>query len=90
MKFNDISGIRASYILLKRSMSPTSITTVVINPNNADEILILGGNQDDEVNVTAYPLDQIVTINSLENIQEADTKLIEKISKDIKESGDTR
>lgn len=61
-----------------------------INPNNADEILILGGNQDDEVNVTAYPLDQIVTINSLENIQEADAKLVEKISKDIKESGATR
>lgn len=61
-----------------------------INPNNPDEVLILGGNQNDQVNVTTYPLEQIVTINSLENIQEADTKLVEKISKDIKESDSTR
>tara|TARA_R100001463_G_scaffold47389_3_gene96210 strand:+ start:3919 stop:4635 length:717 start_codon:yes stop_codon:yes gene_type:complete len=61
-----------------------------INPDNEDEVLILGGNQNDEVNVTTYPLKQIVTINSLENVQEADSKVVEKISKDIKESGATR
>ena len=61
-----------------------------INPNNPEEVLILGGNQNDQVNVTTYPLEQIVTINSLENIQEADAELVKKISKDIKESGATR
>lgn len=57
---------------------------VGVNPDNKDEILILGGNQDDEVNVMSFPASSIQSVSRLKNVDDVDSKLIEKISKDIK------
>ena len=61
-----------------------------INPENPDEVLILGGNQNDQVNVTGYPLSEIETINRLANIGTINQELIDQISSDIKTTDTTR
>ena len=61
-----------------------------VDPNNPANILILGGNQNDEVNTSSYNSRSVLNINRVENLDKVDPKILEKISKDIKESGSTR
>ena len=61
-----------------------------VDPNNPANILVLGGNQNDEVNTSSYNSRSVLNINRIENLDKVDSEILEKISKDIKESSSTR
>ena len=51
----------------------------------SNEVLILGGNQNDEVNVTSYPSSEVQSINRIEGLRDLNSDdIINKISSNIK------
>ena len=53
------------------------------------DVLILGGNQADELNVTAYPYSEVDAMRRLE-VPALTKEQVETISADIKEAGKTK
>jgi uncharacterized protein (TIGR02594 family) len=62
---------------------------VGLNSANPDEILVLGGNQGDKVQVMAFPISDTYAIRRLGSLSEISEEDKEKLSKDFTESGAT-
>ena len=53
-------------------------------------VLILGGNQDNSVNVTSYPASKINHYRRIDSIKDLDTDTFKAVTKDIRQAGSTR